>query len=99
MAALSTTFEPALLKRVKNFSFCVCIRRPVEILLADGTRGTRRGFARRLSVHSERWAEGVTRSSPFPIYAPQGVKGGKTRSEFMRRAHTRGAGLQAQLVW
>jgi hypothetical protein len=27
MAALSTTFEPALLKRVQNFSFRGCIRR------------------------------------------------------------------------
>jgi hypothetical protein len=29
MAALSTTFEPALLKRVKNCSFRGCIRRPI----------------------------------------------------------------------
>lgn len=28
MPALSTTFDPALLKRVKNFSFRGCIRRP-----------------------------------------------------------------------
>jgi hypothetical protein len=28
MAALSATFEPAFLKRVKNFSFHGCIRRP-----------------------------------------------------------------------
>jgi len=28
MAALSTTFEPALLKRVKNFLFRDCTRRP-----------------------------------------------------------------------
>ena len=29
MAALSTTFELAKLERVKNLSFCGCIRRPV----------------------------------------------------------------------
>jgi hypothetical protein len=45
VAALSTTFEPALLKRVKNFSFRVCIRRPTEILLGRRYRRTRRAAA------------------------------------------------------
>jgi hypothetical protein len=54
VAALSTTFESALLKRVKNFAFCGCVRRPV----GDPPEPTvppyaaRRRFARRLSVHS-----------------------------------------------
>jgi hypothetical protein len=56
MAALSTTFEPALLKRVKNFSFRGCTRRS----MGDPPGPTvppyaaRRRFARRLSVHSGR---------------------------------------------
>jgi hypothetical protein len=56
MAALSTTFEPALLKRVENFSFRGCIRRP----MGDPPGPTvppyaaRHRFARRLSVHSGR---------------------------------------------
>jgi hypothetical protein len=36
MAAPSTTLEPALLKRVKNFSFHGCICRPKGILPAGG---------------------------------------------------------------
>jgi hypothetical protein len=37
-AAISTTFEPALLKRVKNFSLHGCIRRPMgRASWADGT--------------------------------------------------------------
>ena len=35
VAALSTTFEPALLKGVKNFSFSGGIRGPWEILLGS----------------------------------------------------------------
>jgi hypothetical protein len=56
MAALSTTFEPALLKRVKNFSFRGCIRRPRRISHGPTVPpyAARRGFARRLSVHSGR---------------------------------------------
>jgi hypothetical protein len=56
MAGRSTTFEPALPKRVKNFSFRGCIRRPV----GDHPGPTvppyaaRRRFARRLSIRSGR---------------------------------------------
>jgi hypothetical protein len=56
MATLSTTFEPALLKRVKTFSFRGCIRRPT----GDPPGPTvppyaaRHRFARRLPVHSGR---------------------------------------------
>jgi hypothetical protein len=42
MAALSTTFEPALLMRVENFSFRGCIAGPWEILLGRRYRRTRR---------------------------------------------------------
>lgn len=55
MAALSTTFEPVLLKRVKNFSFRGCIRGPMEILLGRvPPYAARRRIARRSSVHSRR---------------------------------------------
>ena len=56
LAALSTTFGPALLMRVKNFSLRGYIRRPI----GDPPGPTvppyaaRRRFARRLSVHSGR---------------------------------------------
>jgi hypothetical protein len=42
MAALSTTFEPALLKRVNNFSFRGCIRRPMGDPRGPTVRRTRR---------------------------------------------------------
>jgi hypothetical protein len=41
MAALSTTCEPALLKRVKNFSFRGRIRRAMEVLLGRPYRRMR----------------------------------------------------------
>jgi hypothetical protein len=41
MAALPTTFEPALLKRVKNFSFRGCIRRPTGGLPGPGGTAVR----------------------------------------------------------
>jgi hypothetical protein len=53
---IPTTVEPALLKRVQNFSFRGCIRRPT----GDPPGPTippyaaRRRFARRLSDHSGR---------------------------------------------
>jgi hypothetical protein len=56
MAALSTTFEPALLKRVKNFSFRGCIRQPMgdALGLTGPPYAARRRFDRRLSVPSGR---------------------------------------------
>jgi hypothetical protein len=50
------TFEPALLMRVENFSFCGCIAGPWEILLVRAVPpcAARRRFARRLSVQSGR---------------------------------------------
>jgi hypothetical protein len=56
MAALSTTFEPALLKRVQNFSFRGCIRRRIGDPPGPAVPpyAARRRFARRLSVHSGR---------------------------------------------
>jgi hypothetical protein len=54
MAALSTTFEPALLKRVKNFSFRGCTVGPREILLGRRYRRTRRAAASRRLVGPQR---------------------------------------------
>jgi len=60
MAALSTTFEPALLKRVKNFSFRGASGGPWEILLADvPPYAARRRFARTLPVRGGRERGGV----------------------------------------
>src|SRR3989304_10258000 len=47
MAALSTTFEQALLKRVKNYSFASASVGPWEILLGRRYRRTRRAAASR----------------------------------------------------
>jgi hypothetical protein len=61
MAPLSTTFEPAFLKRVKNVSF----------------RRTRRAAASRGGARPQRTIIGKenTRSSPFLIYtAPGGLR-------------------------
>jgi hypothetical protein len=67
MAALSTTFEPALPKRGKNVSFRGFIRSP----MGDRPGPTvppyaaLRRFARRLPVHSRRQAE---RRVPAPLH-------------------------------
>jgi hypothetical protein len=59
VAALSTTFEPAVLKGVRNFSFRGCIRWPTGDPPGPAVPpyAARRRFARRLSVHSGRSGE------------------------------------------
>jgi hypothetical protein len=66
MAALSTTFELALLERVKNFSFRGCIRRPMEILLGRRYRRTRRAAASRGGCPST--ADDEEKKLPTPFH-------------------------------
>jgi hypothetical protein len=55
MAALSTTSEPTLLRRVENFSLCDRVRRPLRDPPGPTvpSYAARRRFARRLSVQAE----------------------------------------------
>lgn len=77
MAALSTTFGPALLMRVKNFSLCGCIRRPI----GDPPGPTispyvaQHRFAQSLSVHSgQHGNEEYTPSFTLIHSAPRGLR-------------------------
>jgi hypothetical protein len=72
MAALSTTFGPALPMRVKNFSLRGCIRRPIGD--PPGPTYRRTPPLREEVVRPQRTVIGKnsTHSFPLPVYSAQG---------------------------
>jgi hypothetical protein len=65
MAALSTTFEPALLKRVKNFSLRAPSVAPREILLGRRYRRTGAPPLREEVVRPQRTTRGKENATPL----------------------------------